>query len=63
LYYDFKKRSGYNELEITQKREALENVLIPYHYDENKKLLLDNGFKDGDCFFKWYNFCGMIAVK
>jgi len=63
LYYDFKKRSGYNELEITQKREALENVLIPYRYDENMKLLLDNGFKDCDCFFKWYNFYGMIAVK
>jgi tRNA (cmo5U34)-methyltransferase len=63
LYYDFKKRSGYNELEIKQKREALENVLIPYHYDENRKLLLDNGFKDCDCFFRWYNFCGMIAVK
>ncbi len=63
LYYEFKKRSGYDELEIRQKREALENVLIPYHYDENRQLFLENGFKDCECFFRWYNFCGIIAVK
>ncbi len=63
FYYDFKKRNGYDELEIRQKREALENILIPYHYDENKQLLLANGFKACDCFFRWYNFCGIIAVK
>jgi tRNA (cmo5U34)-methyltransferase len=63
LYYDFKKRSGYNELEIKQKREALENVLIPYHYDENRQLLLKSGFKSCECFFRWYNFCGILAVK
>jgi tRNA (cmo5U34)-methyltransferase len=63
FYYDFKKRNGYDELEIRQKREALENILIPYHYDENRELLLSNGFKACDCFFRWYNFCGIIAVK
>jgi tRNA (cmo5U34)-methyltransferase len=62
-YYEMKKRNGYSELEISQKREALENVLIPYHYDENQKLLLDNGFKACDIFFRWYNFCGMVAIK
>ena len=63
FYYGFKKRNGYDELEIKQKREALENVLIPYHYDENRELMLANGFKSCECFFRWYNFCGMIAVK
>jgi tRNA (cmo5U34)-methyltransferase len=62
-YYEMKKRNGYSELEIAQKREALENVLIPYHFDENRKLLLDNGFKACDVFFRWYNFCGMIGIK
>jgi len=62
-YYEFKKRNGYSELEIAQKREALENVLIPYHFDENRELLLRNGFKACDQFFRWYNFCGMIALK
>ena len=63
LYYDFKKRSGYDELEIKQKREALENVLIPYHYDENRQLMLSNGFKSCESFFRWYNYCGLLAVK
>lgn len=62
-YYDFKKRQGYSKLEIAQKREALENVLIPYRPEENRQLLLDNGFKECDVFFKWYNFCGMLAIK
>jgi len=62
-YYDFKRRNGYSELEITQKREALENVLIPYKLLENRELLLEAGFRHVDVFFKWYNFCGIIAVK
>jgi tRNA (cmo5U34)-methyltransferase len=62
-YYEFKKRNGYSELEISQKREALENVLIPYHLEENRELLLRNGFKSCDVFFRWYNFCGMLALK
>lgn len=62
-HYDFKKRNGYSELEIAQKREALENVLIPYHLEENRELLLRNGFRTCDVFFRWYNFCGMLAIK
>ncbi len=62
-YYDFKKRRGYSELEIAQKREALENVLVPYKLLENREMLLRAGFRYCDVFFKWYNFCGMIALK
>lgn len=62
-YYAFKQRNGYSELEISQKREALENVLIPYRVEENMELLLANGFSHCELFFKWYNFCGLIAVK
>ncbi|MCK6466978.1 MAG: carboxy-S-adenosyl-L-methionine synthase CmoA [Candidatus Brocadia sinica] len=62
-YYDFKKRNGYSELEIAQKREALENVLIPYKLLENRELMIKEGFRYCDVFFKWYNFCGMVAVK
>jgi tRNA (cmo5U34)-methyltransferase len=62
-YYEFKKRNGYSDMEIAQKREALENVLIPYHHEENRELLQRNGFRACDVFFRWYNFCGMIAVK
>ena len=62
-YYDFKQRNGYSEMEIAQKREALENVLIPYRLEEDYELFLDSGFSFADVFFKWYNFCGIIAVK
>jgi len=62
-YYEMKKRNGYSELEIAQKREALENVLVPYTLLENRETLLRAGFTHCDVFFKWYNFGGIIAVK
>ena len=62
-YYEMKRRNGYSEMEIVQKREALENVLVPYRLEENKQLLRDVGFTKFDTFFKWYNFSGMIALK
>ena len=63
LYYDYKIRKGYSRLEISNKREALENILVPYRYKENIELLARNGFKTIDEFFRWYNFCGVIAIK
>ncbi len=62
-YYEFKKRNGYSEMEISQKREALENVLIPYRLEENREMLERAGFHCVDVFFKWYNFSGIVAVK
>ncbi|WP_454859367.1 carboxy-S-adenosyl-L-methionine synthase CmoA [Rhizobium binxianense] len=62
-YYDFKRRNGYSEIEIAKKREALENVLIPYRLEENVQLLKETGFRSVEIFFRWYNFCGIIAVK
>ena len=62
-YYDMKRRHGYSDMEISQKREALENVLIPYHLEENRDLLLNAGYKHFQLFFRWYNFAAMIAVK
>jgi tRNA (cmo5U34)-methyltransferase len=63
FYYKYKKSKGYSDLEISQKREALENVLIPYTLNENFELLRRNGFKNVDVFFNWYNFAGIIGVK
>jgi len=62
-YYEFKKSQGYSEFEISQKREALENILIPYTYEENKKMVIDAGFSHFDCIFKWINFSTFIAIK
>ena len=62
-YYEMKKRHQYSEMEIAQKREALENVLIPYKLSENITMLKDAGFRQCEVFFKWYNFAGIIAKK
>ena len=62
-YYDLKKSHGYSELEIAQKREALENVLVPYKLLENREMLTRAGFRYCDVFFKWYNFAALVAVK
>lgn len=62
-YYDYKRRNQYSELEIAQKREALENVLVPYKLSENLKMLMEAGFGHTEVFFKWYNFSGFTAIK
>jgi len=62
-YYEYKKVQGYSEYEIVQKREALENVLIPYTEEENIKMLHDAGFEHCDSVFKWVNFETFIAKK
>jgi len=62
-YYNYKRRNHYSEMEISQKREALENILIPYKLSENMNLLNDAGFSHCEVFFKWYNFAGLVATK
>ena len=62
-YYDMKRRNHYSEMEISQKREALENVLIPYKLSENIIMLREAGFGHVETFFKWYNFAGLITKK
>jgi tRNA (cmo5U34)-methyltransferase len=62
-YYNYKRRNHYSDMEISQKREALENVLVPYKLSENISLLRDRGFAHCEVFFKWYNFAGLIATK
>jgi tRNA (cmo5U34)-methyltransferase len=62
-YYDFKKVQGYSEYEIVQKREALENVLIPYTMNENIQMAKNSGFKTCEVLFRWANFATFIAIK
>jgi len=63
FYYEFKKRNGYSEHEILRKREALENVLVPYRIDENLEMFRRYGFDIVETFFQWYNFAGFLCVK
>lgn len=63
LYHQYKREKGYSELEIAKKREALENVLIPFSIEENRALLRKVGFACVESYFKWFNFVSFIAVK
>lgn len=63
IYHQFKKERGYSELEITKKREALENILIPCSTDENRSMLQSAGFVEIETFFQWFNFVSFLAVK
>jgi len=62
-YYNYKKEKGYSEYEIAKKREALENVLIPYSELENREMLSNAGFKHIEIIFRWCNFATFIAFK
>jgi len=62
-HHALKERQGYSKLEIAEKRDALENVLIPLRVNENIALLEDAGFRPVSIFFKCYNFASFIALK
>lgn len=63
LYYDFKKHNGYSELEISQKRQALENVLIPETQETHLARLREAGFTRPMSWFQCLNFCSFLAFK
>ena len=63
LYGQFKRRNGYSELAIAQKRTALENVLIPLTPKAQMGLLKEAGFEDVDMMFRWNNFASFIGIK
>ncbi len=62
-YYDYKAKQGYTHKEIYKKREALENVLVPYSVSENCMMLKSCGFKHVEILFKWVNFTLFLARK
>ncbi|NIQ98417.1 MAG: carboxy-S-adenosyl-L-methionine synthase CmoA [Desulfuromonadales bacterium] len=63
FYYRFKAENGYSQLEISQKREALEDVLIPETIDAHLERLNRCGFAGLDVWLKWFNFASIIARK
>ena len=63
LHESFKRAQGYSELEISQKRAALENVLIPESLSTHMQRLGDIGFKDAQLWFRSINFASMMAWK
>lgn len=62
LHHDFKRAQGYSDLEIANKRQALENVLLPETRDTHKTRLLEAGFSHADVWFQCFNFASLVAV-
>lgn len=63
VYYDMKRRNGYTEDQIQRKRLSLEGVLVPMTAHWNEEMLGVTGFRQVDCFWRWMNFAGWVAVK
>ena len=63
LYYDMKHRNGYSVEEIERKRLSLEGVLVPVTASWNEDMLRSSGFTHVECFWRWMNFAGWVAVR
>jgi len=63
MHHAFKKAHGYSELEISQKRSALENVLVPETFAQHQNRLRQVGFSSAEVWFQYFNFASIIALK
>jgi len=63
LHIAFKKANGYSDLEISQKRSALEKVLIPDTLEQHQERLHAAGFSSVDVWFRCMNFVSLLAIK
>ena len=63
IYYKMKTDQGYSQDSIDRKRYSLEGVLVRVTAQWNKQLMLGAGFREVDCFWRWMNFAGWVAVK
>ncbi|GHE20474.1 carboxy-S-adenosyl-L-methionine synthase CmoA [Halomonas urumqiensis] len=62
-YHDFKRANGYSDMEISQKRTALENVLVPDTLEAHHARLAEAGFARSQTWFQFLNFASLIAFK
>jgi tRNA (cmo5U34)-methyltransferase len=63
LHHNFKRANGYSDLEIAQKRSAIENYLVPETLDTHRQRLRQAGFASVDVWFQCFNFASIIAIK
>jgi tRNA (cmo5U34)-methyltransferase len=63
MHHIFKQSQGYSDLEISQKRAALEAVLVPETLAQHQQRLRQAGFSSAEVWFQYFNFASMIALK
>ena len=62
-HHNFKRANGYSDLEISQKRAAIENVMIPDTFEQHQQSLQQAGFEQSYQWFQSFNFASMVAIK
>jgi tRNA (cmo5U34)-methyltransferase len=63
LHQEFKQAQGYSDLEISQKRTALDNILIPDTLKTHRYRLREAGFQQIDVWYRCLNFAALLALK
>lgn len=63
MHLAFKRANGYSEMEISQKRQALENVLVPETVEQHRERLCEAGFRQVEPWFQAFNFASIAAFK
>ncbi len=63
LHHRFKQANGYSEMEISRKRSAIENVLIPETVEVHRQRFTDAGFSQVELLCQCFNFVSLFAVK
>ena len=63
LHQEHKRRNDYSELEISRKRAALENVLVPESVARHRQRLSDAGFTHSAVWLRYFNFVSIVAIK
>ncbi|AIX73420.1 MAG: carboxy-S-adenosyl-L-methionine synthase CmoA [Mixta calida] len=63
MHHDFKRANGYSELEISQKRSMLENVMLTDSVEAHKARLRQAGFEHSELWFQCFNFGSLVALK
>jgi len=63
MHHDFKRANGYSDLEISQKRSALEKVMIPETIVCHQERLQAAGFSFSELWFQCFNFVSLVSIK
>ena len=63
LYHEHKRRNDYSALEISRKRAALEQVLIPETVAQHRDRLLHASFRSAAVWLRYFNFVSIIAIR
>jgi tRNA (cmo5U34)-methyltransferase len=63
LHHEFKRANGYSALEVAQKRDAIEDVLLPETLLRHRERIASAGFESCDVWFQCFNFASIVALK